>query len=207
MRMKKTLLFLALTTLCSGAEWKQLFNGKDLTGWKMTGPGRFVIEDGLMKTEGGMGLLYYEPEKFGNTTIRVVFKTMTPEANSGVIIRLPEHPRDPWYGVHNGFEVQIAGTGDEWHRTGSIYSLSKAEANQKPVGEWNTMEIQLKGQHTIMTLNGKVVGSFDGKFDNVPPRKQWYEPVRGPRPDVGYIGLQNHDPQSIVYFREVSVKK
>jgi hypothetical protein len=75
------------------------------------------------------------------------------------------------------------------------------------VGEWNTMDIQLKGQQTIMTLNGKVVGSFDGKFDNVPPRKQWYEPVRGPRPDVGYIGLQNHDPQSIVYFREVSVRK
>jgi hypothetical protein len=35
----------------------------------------------------------------------------------------------------------------------------------------------------------------------------WYEPVRGPRPDVGYIGLQNHDARSVVYFREVSVKK
>jgi len=40
-----------------------------------------------------------------------------------------------------------------------------------------------------------------------PPRKQWFEPVRGPRPDSGYIGLQNHNPRDTVYFREVSVKK
>jgi hypothetical protein len=32
-----------------------------------------------------------------------------------------------------------------------------------------------------------------------------YEPMRGPRPVYGYIGLQNHDPNSTVYFKEVSV--
>jgi hypothetical protein len=41
----------------------------------------------------------------------------------------------------------------------------------------------------------------------VPERKQWFEPVRGPRPDTGYIGLQNHDQNSTVYFKEVSVLK
>ena len=37
-------------------------------------------------------------------------------------------------------------------------------------------------------------------------RKRWYEPQRGPRPDEGYIGLQNHDGRSTVLFREVSVR-
>ena len=39
-----------------------------------------------------------------------------------------------------------------------------------------------------------------------PNEKKWYEPQRGPRPDSGYIGLQNHDERSIVHFREVSVR-
>src|SRR6266436_8841741 len=102
-----------------------LFNGKDLTGWEHVGPGRFVVEDGMLKTEGGMGLLWYTGQQFGNTTIRVVFKTASPNANSGVYIRFPEKPKDPWYAVHNGYEVQIDAGGDEWHCTGSIYSLSK----------------------------------------------------------------------------------
>ncbi len=191
----------------SAADWKPLFNGKDLTGWQMVGPGQFVIEDGMLKTQGGMGLLVYEKEKFGNATVRVVFKTASPQANSGVFIRLPEPPKDPWYGVHNGYEVQIDAGGDEWHCTGAIYSLSKVSKRaQKPAGEWNTLEIQLKGQVTSISLNGEKVNEFRGDQE-VPPRQRWYEPVRGPRPDVGYIGLQNHDGRSIVYFKEVSVKQ
>ncbi|MCC6341988.1 MAG: DUF1080 domain-containing protein [Bryobacterales bacterium] len=189
------------------AGWKTLFNGKNLDGWKMVGPGSFSVEEGMLRTHGGMGLLYYTGEKFGNCTIRVVFKTTGDRDNSGVFIRLPEQPKDPWYGVHNGYEVQIDAAGDEWHSTGAIYSLSKVTArNQKPVNEWNTMDIILKGQLTSVVLNGKKVNEFRGD-QPVPPRKQWYEPVRGPRPDEGYIGLQNHDGRSAVYFRSISVKR
>ena len=199
----------AALMLCAGlapaADWKQLFNGKDLAGWEMAGPGRFVAADGMLKTEGGMGLLWYTGEKFGNTTIRVVFKTASEKANSGVFIRLPEKPKDPWYGVHNGYEVQIDAAGDEWHCTGALYSLSKATARpQKPRGEWNTMEIVLQGDRTVVKLNGQVVNDFRGD-QPVPPRKMWFEPVRGPRAATGYIGLQNHDAASVVYFKEVSV--
>jgi hypothetical protein len=204
--MKAALVFLICLPLAA-ADWRPLFNGRDLAGWKMVGPGRFLVEDGAMKTEGGMGLLYYAGEKFGNATLRVVFKLATERANSGVIIRLPEPPPDPWYAVHNGYEVQIAGDGDDWHATGSLYSLSRVLARpMKPAGEWNTMEIVLDGQTTIVILNGVKVTEFRGD-QPVPPRKAWYEPVRGPRPDEGYIGLQNHDERSTVYFREVSVKR
>jgi hypothetical protein len=204
--MRVVVLFVALSTLTAGAGPKQLFNGKNLAGWVMTGPGRFVVEDGVMKTEGGMGLLYYQPQKFGNCTIRVVFRAAAEHANSGVVIRLPEEPPDPWYGVHNGYEVQIDAAQDEWHSTGAIYSLSKVTARaQKPQGQWNTMDIVLKGPITTVVLNGTTVNVFDPSKP-VPARKQWFEPVRGPRPDVGYLGLQNHDAQAKVQFREISVR-
>jgi hypothetical protein len=185
----------------------RLFNGKDLDGWKMTGPGSFVVEDGMLKTVGGMGLLYYERESFGNCTIRVEFKTTGDHGNSGVFIRMPEKPHDPWYGVHNGYEVQIDAGGDEWHATGALYSLAKTRmGHQKPPGEWNVMEIVLRGQTTIVRLNGHKVNEFEGS-QPVPERKQWFEPARGPRPDAGYIGLQNHDARSTVYFRSVTVSR
>lgn len=203
--MRLPILFLALSLLAGAAE-RQLFNGKDLTGWKMTGPGRFVVENGLMKTEGGMGLLFYEKEKIGNAVVKVVFKTSGPKDNSGVVIRLPEPPPDPWYGVHNGYEVQIDAGGDEWHSTGAIYSLSKVSSReQKGAGEWNTMEIEIRGPVTRISVNGKLVNEFK-EGQPVPERKQWYEPIRGPRPDSGYIGLQNHDGNSTVFFKEISVR-
>src|SRR5438552_17200997 len=196
-----------LAAVSQASDWKQLFDGKDLNGWQMVGPGRFVVENGMLKTEGGMGLLWYTGQTFGHSIIRVVFKTASPNANSGVYIRFPEPPKDPWYAVHNGYEVQIDAGGDEWHCTGAIYSLSKVSMkNQKPTGEWNTMDVELRGQTTIVILNGKKVNEFVGN-QPVPPRKEWFEPVRGPRPDSGYIGLQNHNAKDIVYFREVSVKQ
>lgn len=199
-------LALAASLLPAADGFKPLFNGKDLTGWKMTGPGEFVVEDGMMKTVGGMGLLYSTQEKLGNCVLRVVFKTATDHANSGVVIRLPEPPPDPWYGVHNGYEVQIDAGGDEWHSTGAIYSLSKVTSRQqKPKGEWNTMDIEIRGPVTRISVNGTLVNEFK-EGQAVPERKQWFEPIRGPRPDSGYIGLQNHDRNSTVYFKEVSVK-
>lgn len=198
---------ICLSLLACGVVFAQpqaLFNGRDLSGWEMVGPGRFVVENGLLKTEGGMGLLWYKGRKLGNETVRIVFKTTGDRDNSGVFIRMPEPPTDPWYGVHNGYEVQIDAAGDEWHRTGAIYSLSRStKVAQKPAGEWNTLEIQLDGLTTRVVLNGELVNELT-EGQPVPERKEWYEPVRGPRPVFGFIGLQNHDPRTTVYFREVT---
>lgn len=207
MRPLAVVALLASLASLGSAETIVLFNGKDLTGWKMVGPGSFTVENGALKTVGGMGLLYYEGQPFGNCRLRVVFKTASSRDNAGVFIRMPEKPKDPWYGVHNGYEVQIDAGGDEWHATGSLYSLAKTKpGHQKPAGQWNVMEIELKGQTTTVFLNGTKVNEFRGD-QPVPERKQWFEPVRGPRPDSGYIGLQNHDAKSTVFFREVSVKR
>src|SRR5207244_7663159 len=56
-------------------EWRQLFNGKDMKGWEQVGPGKFVVEDGKLKTVGGMGMLLYPAEKFGDVVLRVVYRS------------------------------------------------------------------------------------------------------------------------------------
>ncbi|PYV70556.1 MAG: DUF1080 domain-containing protein [Acidobacteria bacterium] len=190
-------------------EWKQLFDGKDLTGWKHVGPGAMTVEDGLIQTHGGMGLLYWTGGKLGDCTIRVVFKMRDHNDNSGVFIRIPIEPREEWMPVHYGYEVQIdneAAGEDEYHITGMLYSLTKPLARTgKPGPEWNTMEITLDGPRTIVVLNGTKVSEYT-EGDAVPERKFNFEPQRGTRPNDGYIGLQNHSDKDIVFFKEVAVK-
>src|SRR6478672_7157966 len=74
---------------CQDDQWTSLFNGKDLTGWKQVGKGTHTVEDGLIRSSGGMGLLYSTKGKFENCTIRVVFKMQKFNSNSGVFIRIP----------------------------------------------------------------------------------------------------------------------
>ncbi|MGC2560783.1 MAG: DUF1080 domain-containing protein, partial [Terriglobales bacterium] len=94
---------------CTGDpnQWRQLFDGKDLTGWKHVGPGGDTVEDGLIRTHGGMGLLYWTGGKIGDCIIHVVYKMRDENDNSGVFIRIPLEPREEWMPVHYGFEVQI----------------------------------------------------------------------------------------------------
>ncbi|MBI3476006.1 MAG: DUF1080 domain-containing protein [Acidobacteria bacterium] len=185
---------------------RPLFNGKDLTGWQQVGPGKFVVENGMLKTEGGMGMLWYTGEKFGHATIRVVFKLTSKEADSGVFIRIPKKPTEPWMPINKGYEIEIGDWPDDYSCTGVIYTFTKALARPiKPIGEWNTMEITIDGPHTVVYLNDVKVTDFT-EGQPVPPRKgEGGEPQAGPRKLAGYIGLQNH-PGSEVYFKEVSVK-
>jgi ketosteroid isomerase-like protein len=182
-----------------------MFNGRDLSGWEHVGPGQFVLENGLLKSEGGMGLLWFTPRKIGNATIRVVYKTAAKEANSGVFIRVPEKPTEPWMPVNRGYEVQIDDATDDNHVTGVLYSLTKALARPGKPGDWNEMEITLDGPHTVVSVNGTKVTDYH-RGPARPPKVQTWEPDRGPRPFEGYVGLQNHSDKDVVYFKEVSVR-
>jgi hypothetical protein len=193
--------------------WQQLFNGKDLTGWEHVGKGKFIIDHGLLRSDGNMGVLWYNKQSFGDCVIRVVYKVNDPSANSGVFVRIAHAPKDQWDVVNNSYEVQIKDTEDAYHRTGAIYSMTEASppAPTKPAGEWNTMEIFLSGQNIIVYVNGTRVTQFTSG-QAVPPQKVSTEPSRSNiRPAYGYIGLQNEDDQlksgkiTHVWFKSVSI--
>lgn len=193
------------------SKWIQLFNGKNLDGWKHVGTGSMLVTDGLMQTQGGMGLQYYAGNKFGNCKIRVVFKMKTFNDNSGVFIRIPIEPLEPWMPVFYGYEVQIdnhpeTSNEDEYHISGTLYSLTKPMSKPgKPGPQWNIMEITLDGPRTVVVLNGDTVTDYtEGQPTTV--RKFDFEPYRGLRPNEGYIGLQNESDHSVVYFKEIAVQ-
>jgi 3-keto-disaccharide hydrolase len=204
----RTALTIALASATAAAAPQKgtpLFNGRDLSGWEHVGPGRFVIEGGLLKTEGGMGLLWYTPRKLGREVLRVVYKPAAPKSNSGVYIRIPERPTEPWMPVNRGYEVQIDDAGDDRHGTGALYSLTRRLAAAARPGQWNVLEVALDGPRTTVTLNGVKVTEY-AEGEPVPPKVKWYEPDRGPRPAEGYVGLQNHGRDDTVFFKEISVR-
>lgn len=206
----RSLLFIAM--LCGALHAQtQLFNGKNLDGWKAIGrqegatPGGFTVKDGLLETTVGKGTLWYTKEKIGNATIKVVYRMSNEKGNSGVFIRIPVEPENENDAINKGIEVQIDNRDDDFHSTGVLYSMTKALARPyKPAGEWNTMEITLDGLRTIVKLNGVLVTDYDGTSP-VPEKKKSFEPDRGPRPLSGYIALQHHDDSCVFSFKEVSI--
>ncbi|HWX20312.1 MAG TPA: DUF1080 domain-containing protein [Candidatus Binatia bacterium] len=143
----------------------QLFNGKDLTGWRLTDPkaiSGWSAKDGILMNnpihEEG------KPHKnYGNLRTDHEFEDfeLTLETrvgkgeNSGVYIR----------GI---YEVQVAdtfGRPPDPHNMGAIYSRIKPTMSaEKPPGEWQTMEITFVDRHATVILNGKKI------IDNQPVR-------------------------------------
>src|SRR6266700_532002 len=192
--------------------WKELFNGKDLTGWKFVGRGSAEVKDGLIQTGvHGEGLLYWTGGKVGHCMIRVVYRMQHENGNSGVFIRIPLEPREDEMPVTYGYEVQIdnhpeTSGEDEYHSTGTLYSLTKPLTKAwKPGPEWNTMDITLNGPHTIVVLNGAKVTDYT-EGDSVPDQKFDFEPVGGPSPDEGWIGLQSESLKDVVLFKQVAIR-
>jgi hypothetical protein len=199
-------------------EARPLFNGKDLGGWARMPrhegappdqkPG-FVVQDGMLVSvpDAPEEDLWYTREKIGNATLRLVYKVSNRTANSGVFIRIPVEPKSEDDAIDKGIEVQIDESGDEWHCTGVLYSMTQAKARPyQPAGEWNTLEIALQGPRTVVKLNGVLVTDYDG-VSPVPPKNGRYEPERGPRPDSGYVAIQHHGGGATVWFKEIALIK
>jgi len=212
----RLILCIGLALPAFAADARPLFNGKDLSGWtriprhENPSPGEkpgFVVRDGLLISipDAPEDDLWYTREKIGNTTLRVVYKISAENANSGVFIRIPIEPKSEDDAINKGIEVQIDNSGDDYHCTGVLYSMTKAMARPyKPIGEWNTLEITLRGLRTIVKLNGVLVTDYDG-VSPVPPKARQYEPDRGPRPESGYIAIQHHGGNATVTFKEISL--
>ena len=127
----------------------EIFNHKDLSGWRGTIPGRelgWTVENGILKNTAGANNLGHD-QKFWNFLLHVEFK-VGPESNSGI-------------GLRSRYEVQIMedyGRPVDGHSNGAIYSrIVPSENASKPAGEWQTYDIRLVGRHVTVVLNGKKV--------------------------------------------------
>ena len=185
-----------------------LFNGKDLTGWKVNEGGKMSVwgaENGLLYVQGSGGGWLMTEKEFGDFELRLEFK-MPEKGNSGVALRSPMKG-DPAY---VGMEIQILDDG--WHKknlkdlkpvqlTGSIYGVvpPSKDAN-KPIGEWNKYVITAKGRQVTIELNG--VKIVDANLDD---HKDQFKEHPGLKAEKGHLGLQSHSER--VEFRNIYVKE
>jgi hypothetical protein len=178
--------------------FKPLFNGKDLTGWVEIGSkGAWSVADGVLKCDGkntGYAWLCTE-KKYGNFVVELEYK-VGKEANTGVFCLVPQREGRA---SMLGFEAQITDQTEgelTKHTPGSIWERAVAKRHAgKPAGEWNKMQITVKGNAITIVLNGKVVNEID---------KSKIESMKDV-PNEGYIGLQNHGTPSD--FRNVRIKQ
>lgn len=167
-------------------------------GWNHYGPGIFELdrETGVLTGRGGMGLFWYG-KKYRNFILELDYRCSDPFTNSGIFLRVPEVPFSDEY-IYHSFEIQIADNGEGIHMSGAVYDAEAPTTNAgKPTGEWNHMKISFVGDHIEVELNGQSV-------------VQWDAEPRGKIADFaeeGYIGLQNHDWNTSIQFRNIYVKE
>lgn len=187
------------------SEWKPLFNGKDLSGWKaIDGPQEsWRVEDGVVFCTGdGAGWLSTEAE-YGNFEIELEFR-VPPGGNSGVFLRAP-HEGNPAY---QGLEIQVLDDHAEVYAdlrptqyTGSVYGLVAASPRVTgKAAEWQRMRILCDGAHVVVTLNGtKIVDADLAQYLNRADEHPGLKRTRG------HIGLQNHG--SRLDYRNVRIRE
>ena len=176
-------------------DYELLFDGTSKDGWTQAGPGQFLLTpDGSLVSDGGLGLLWFNRE-FGDFSLKMSWKVEDGTDNSGVFVRFPNTGEVHNTAINEGHEIQIheGANTSEPQKTGSIYNFKREERrSSNPIGEWNDYEIRAKGRTFEVWLNGVLVNTFTG----TDPRTKL----------TGYIGLQNHDPNSHVHFRYVRIK-
>jgi len=186
-----------------------LFDGFRLDGWRMAGNGSFLIVDGALEAQpgGDLGLLWNTTPLPPDFVLRLEWLRRRADDNSGIFVRFPDpgskgYNNTAWVAVDFGFEVQIDETaapdGAPWHHTGAVYNQQNQQFSlqpARPVGEWNSYEIQLQGQSYSVFLNGVQVTHFD----NTDPGRGAATTSSAP----SYFGLQAHTGR--VAFRNIRI--
>jgi hypothetical protein len=222
----RTMLALFLTATLSGQAkdntppegFVALWNGKDLTGWQglVELPKRdkdpekyaaqikaanekylphWTVKDGVLCYD-GKGQSLQTVKDYGDFEMWVDWK-IGPGGDSGIYVRGTPQIQiwDP--AKHNGI-----GSGGLFNNIAPnpTNPIKKAD---KPIGEWNTFRIIMKGDKVTVYLNGELV------VDNTPLDNYWGRPkdpkANPPLPAKGPIELQHHGDH--LEFKNIYLKE
>jgi len=137
-----------LKEVCIMSDWTNLFNGSDLTGWRMRHTDKdhaWIVENGLLiNTSNAVDIV--SVDDFGDFQLHIEY--MFPEgSNSGIYLR-------------GRYELQILDslgkTYDYPAENGAIYNFKRVDIEvTKPAGEWQIMDVTLVGMVLTVDLNGE----------------------------------------------------
>ena len=162
--------------------WVSMFDGRTLDGWKASEkPENWKVEDGAIVGRGDRSHLFWTKEICTDCEFRATVKINT-GGNSGMYFRAQEIVAN-W---PQGYEAQVNTSHKDPVKTGSLYNIVKVLDKLVPEETWFTQHIIAEGDHIIIKVNDKVtVDTKDSTYAK------------------GYIALQQHDPGSVVQYKEL----
>lgn len=164
----------------------KLFDGKTLSGWQSAdNPESWTaLPDGTIQGKGVRSHLF-SPKEYTDLEFRAEVK-LNKGGNSGMYFRTAFGPEWP-----KGYEAQVNNSGGDPVRTGSLYNRVKVLEQLVPDDTWWTQHIICKGNHIVIKVNGKTVVDYVDKENAF---------------QKGHLAFQQHDPGSVVHYRNVMVK-
>lgn len=178
-----------------------LTDGKSFAGWTTSteNPGTWKIEDGAFVTRGPRSHLFYTGDgaPFKNFELKVEVMT-EPSANGGIYFHT-KYQKTGW--PTGGFETQVNNTQSDWKKTGSVYDVASVGFVAAEDGKWWTQHIIVEGSTVTVKVNDKTVVQYKEAPGAQPGAA--FERKLG----SGTFALQAHDPKSVVYYRNIRVKR
>jgi Domain of Unknown Function (DUF1080) len=184
---------------------EKLFNGKDLTGWKVFKDEKraksewSVTPAGELALKNGPGDLQTE-KQYDNFLLQLECKTNGPALNSGIFFRCLADQ------YQNGYEMQIHNAYKEGDRTkpadfgtGAIYRRIPARKVVSDDQEWFSMTLLAHGPHIATWVNGYPVVSWKDE------RPADENPRKGLKTGKGHLSIQGHDPTTDILFRNIRI--
>jgi len=189
------------------AGYTRLDNGADLSNWQGAVE-NYEVVDGAIVCKQGKGGDLLSKEEYGDMSLRFEFK-LPLGGNNGIALRTPVGGHSAADGLeiqvidNDGYNAKAKNPLQPYQYHGSIYHLVGAKPGfLRPVGEWNTEEIEVRSNRIKVTLNGTKI--LDADLDKVDYTRVKKKP-KGVDRKTGFIGLAGHnDP---VAFRNFRVKR
>jgi len=188
----------------SDSQFVSLFDGKSLEGWKISeeNPGSFTVEDGAIKAAGPRAHLFYNGPVENHNFKNFHFKARVmcrPNANSGLYFHTT-YQKAGWPG--KGYECQINNTHKDRKKTGGLYAIADVMDNSPAKDNtWFDYDIIVRGKRIVLKINGEQTVDY-----TEPDNPQRPGGMKDRLLDSGTFAIQAHDPNSVVYIKDIRVK-
>jgi len=197
------LLTLTTNTFASDkdGEWKNMFDGKSLDGWKASeNRDSWKVVDGNLVCHGPRSHLFYSAEKdtFKNFEFECEVMT-TPGSNAGIYFHT-RYQETGW--PRYGLECQVNVTQSDPKKSGSLYGVVDVPNPGLKDNEWYKTSIRVEGRHIVIKINDKITVDY-----TEPEGKPAFSAEFERRLGDGTFALQAHDPDSKVHFRNLKVRR
>ena len=181
--------------------FKKIFDGKSMDGWKANeNTDSWKLVDGMLVCKGERSHLFYvgDDKPFKNFHFKAEVKT-TKGSNAGIYFHT-KYQDSGW--PKYGYECQVNVSHSDPKKSSGLYAVKDVADPGIKDDEWYTQEIIVNGRHIELKINGKTMVDY-----TEPENKTAFSGEFERRLAEGTFALQAHDPESLVYFRNIEVKR